>query len=246
MKFQYKPAGDLSILVKVGNEINEEINEKVTGLSKLVEEMADVGFEEVIPGYNSLLISYNPLKISYDKALSILQKLEKKVENERLPLSRKIEIPVLYGGEWGPDLEDVAKHNGLRVEEVISIHSSTEYLVYFIGFTPGFPFLGGMSRKIATPRLPRPRVSIPAGSVGIANNQTGMYPVSSPGGWRLIGRTPLQLFSPQSEEQPFLLQPSDYVIFKQIDVESFRRIEEEVKKGIYEPRIIRSEQHESV
>ncbi|HET7615855.1 MAG TPA: 5-oxoprolinase subunit PxpB, partial [Bacillales bacterium] len=151
-----------------------------------------------------------------------------------IPASQIVEIPTAYGGEWGPDLKDVAEHNGLTPDEVVAIHSGSEYLVYFLGFTPGFPFLGGMSEKIATPRLSSPRVSIPGGSIGIAENQTGIYPVSSPGGWRLIGQTPLQLYH-HEKEKPFLLEPGDYVKFKPVEGDEFERIKEEVRAGKYEP-----------
>lgn len=246
MGFHYKSAGDLSVLVKIGSGIDEHTNELVTGLLRLIEKRRDAGFEEAIPGYNTLLVSYDPLKLTYEKALSLLQEMEAEVQNQRMLPSRTIEIPVLYGGKWGQDLESVAAYHGLMSEEVISIHSSSRYLVYFMGFSPGFPFLGGMPKEIATPRLETPRVSILAGSVGIANHQTGIYPVASPGGWRLIGRTPVKLFSPENEQHPFLLQPADYVKFKKIDSETFQKIEEAVEAGTYRPVITGSDPHERV
>lgn len=245
MAFQYRPAGDLSILVEMGERIDEETNAKVTSLASLVEADQDTGFGEVILGYTSLLVRYNPLKLTYEEAESQLRRWEEQIRDQKPSRSRMIEIPTLYGGEWGPDLDDVAEHNGLSRDEVIAIHSGSRYLVYFIGFTPGFPFLGGMSEKIATPRLSSPRVSIPAGSVGIANNQTGMYPVASPGGWRLIGRTPLKLYAPE-KEHPFLLQPGDYVTFKKIDETEFEEILAEVEEGTYESVISRSGEHEGI
>jgi len=241
MNFQYKPAGDLSILVKVGNSIDKQTNAKVRSLANLIELNTDYHFDEVILGYNTLLVSYNPLVLTYEEAVAHLKMWERQIEVDKHSSSRIVEIPILYGDEWGLDLQAVAKHNGLSTEEVVSIHSSNQYLVYFIGFTPGFPFLGGMSPKIATPRLSTPRVSIPAGSVGIANNQTGIYPVSSPGGWRLIGRTPLHLFLPENETHPFLLHPGDFVKFKQIDKGRFLEIKTAIEQGTYEPVIIWSE-----
>ena len=139
---------------------------------------------------------------------------------------RTVSIPVCYGGEFGPDLEYVARHNNLTTDEVIHIHSSGEYLVYMIGFAPGFPFLGGLSPKIATPRRPSPRATIPAGSVGIAGMQTGVYPIETPGGWQLIGRTPQKLFLP-NENPPSLLQAGDVVKFCPI---SFQEYQESVYK----------------
>src|SRR5699024_980827 len=143
-----------------------------------------------------------------------------------------VEIPVLYGSEWGPDLVDVAEINNLTEDEVINIHTEPSYLVYFLGFTPGFPFLGGMSEKIITPRLPNPRMRIRAGSVGIANNQTGIYPVSSPGGWRLIGHTPIPLYD-SKKEWPFLLSPGDKLKFKSVTKEEYAEIVNRLQKNEY-------------
>src|SRR5699024_5526153 len=138
--FQYKPAGDLSILVKVSDQIDNETNARIIGLANIVESKLHLGFEEVILGYNTLLVSYNPLKITYLEAVSYLKEWVEQIENQAPQESKIIEIPTLYGGEWGPDLEDVAEYNELTPEEVVSIHSSNRYLIYFIGFTPGFPF----------------------------------------------------------------------------------------------------------
>jgi inhibitor of KinA len=137
-----------------------------------------------------------------------------------------VEIPVCYGGAFGPDLEDVARHNGLTPEEVVRIHSGTEYFTYMLGFLPGFPYLGGMSERIATPRKQTPRLRVPAGSVGIAGSQTGIYPLESPGGWQLIGRTPLALFRPE-DDPPVLVKPGDRVRFHPISEREFRRLEAE-------------------
>ncbi|MFD1705135.1 5-oxoprolinase subunit PxpB [Siminovitchia sediminis] len=224
MDFTFKPAGDQAILIEFENKIEEEINAKVRHIAKLAEKEADNGFGEVILGYRSVLIHYNPVKLSYEQITNKLKSWNEEHFTDELSAGRKIHIPVLYGGEWGPDLEDVAKHNNLSPEEVISIHSEGQYLVYFLGFTPGYPFMGGMSTKISTPRLSSPRVSIPAGSVGIANSQTGIYPVQSPGGWRLIGRTPLRLYDPD-RVNPFLLDAGDIVYFKVINHEEFLEIE---------------------
>lgn len=224
MKFTFKPAGDQAILIEFENKIDQETNAKVRHLANLAEKESDSGFGEVILGYRSVLIHYNPVKLSYEQVKKKLQSWEEEDFSAGSSAGRKIRIPVLYGDEWGPDLEDVAEHNGLSPEEVISIHSGGQYLVYFLGFTPGYPFMGGMSEKISTPRLPSPRVSIPAGSVGIANNQTGIYPVQSPGGWRLIGRTPLRLYDPE-RENPFLFEAGDQVRFEEITHEEFLEIE---------------------
>jgi KipI family sensor histidine kinase inhibitor len=157
------------------------------------------------------------------------------MQDVKLPPAEVIHIPTLYGGAYGVDLEDVANHNGLTPEQVINIHSGTDYLVYMLGFTPGFSYLGGMSEKIATPRLESPREEISAGSVGIAGKQTGIYPISSPGGWRLIGRTPVQLFNPD-RNPAVLLKAGQYVRFEAIDEKEYKAICEQIEKGAYSVR----------
>ena len=135
--------------------------------------------------------------------------------------AKVVEIPVCYGGEYGPDIEFVAKHNNLSVEEVIKLHTAPQYLVYMIGFCPGFPYLGGMDKRIATPRREVPRVKIPARSIGIAGEQTGGYPISTPGGWQIIGRTPIEMFNPKDEQNPSLLHSGDLVKFYAISEQEY-------------------------
>ncbi|WP_084347626.1 5-oxoprolinase subunit PxpB [Heyndrickxia sporothermodurans] len=236
MDFRYKAAGDSAILMELDAGIDEKTNKRITHLSKLIEDKAEEGFGEVIIGYRSILVQYNPLRLSYQQAVELLKYLETNNDSNKYEKRRHIEIPVLYGGEHGPDLESVATYNNLSPKEVISIHSAASYLVYFMGFTPGFPFMGGMSKRIATPRLENPRISIPSGSVGIANNQTGIYPVESPGGWRLIGQTPIRLYDWQAN-QPFLLHAGDKVTFKEIQIDEFNEIKEQVEDGKYIPVI---------
>jgi inhibitor of KinA len=154
-----------------------------------------------------------------------------------------VEIPVCYGGDFGPDLEFVAQHNKLTTADVVAIHTSVPYLVYMLGFTPGFPYLGGMSDRIAAPRLEKPRTAIPAGSVGIAGSQTGFYPVESPGGWRLIGRTPVKAFDAASVN-PFLFAARDYLRFKAIAAQEYAAIAQAVADGSYTPVITALEKKE--
>ncbi|MGW8785383.1 5-oxoprolinase subunit PxpB [Heyndrickxia sporothermodurans] len=236
LDFRYKAAGDSAILMELDAGIDEKTNKRIIHLSKLIEDKAEEGFGEVIIGYRSILVQYNPLRLSYQQAVELLKYLETNNDSNKYEKRRHIEIPVLYGGEHGPDLESVATYNNLSPKEVISIHSAASYLVYFMGFTPGFPFMGGMSKRIATPRLENPRISIPSGSVGIANNQTGIYPVESPGGWRLIGQTPIRLYDWQAN-QPFLLHAGDKVTFKEIQIDEFNEIKEQVEDGKYIPVI---------
>jgi KipI family sensor histidine kinase inhibitor len=169
------------------------------------------------------LVAYNPLVIGFKDLTRRLRRIEKSLSYAEPPRHRRVEIPTVYGGEFGPDLDFVAGHHGLTTEEVIRIHTSQDYLVYMLGFTPGFPYLGGDLGKIATPRLEKPRMKVPAGSVGIAENQTGIYPIESPGGWRIIGRSPLRLFNPL-EPPHFLLAAGDLVRFVSIDENGYREL----------------------
>ena len=150
--------------------------------------------------------------------------------------AKVVEIPTIYGGEYGPDIEFVAEHNNISIDEVIEIHSSRNYLIYMLGFTPGFPYLGGMSEKIETPRLKTPRTKIPAGTVGIAGKQTGIYPIDSPGGWQLIGRTPVKLYDPFADP-PVLLNSGDYLRFVPIDETEYKSILKQIEENKYEVKI---------
>lgn len=221
MNVTFNIAGDQSILVTFSEQhISDEASKSVRKLAELVERKKVVGMEEVILGYSSLLVHYNPMKITYESMLQILKKLLQQIDLSENEQTNHIEIPVLYGGALGPDLAEVAHFHNLPEEEVIRVHTTPSYTVNFLGFTPGFPFLSGLSSKIATPRLANPRTRIRAGSVGIANNQTGIYPVNSPGGWQLIGHTPITLYDSQ-RHNPFLLSPGDKITFKAITKEEY-------------------------
>lgn len=237
-KAKYLICGDSALNMEFGNEISQEINDKIRAVTTLIENKKIKGINEVVPTYRSLMIHYNPLLVEYEELVSLLREMEENIMNIELPLPELIEIPVLYGGRWGPDIENVAHHNNLSVEDVIRIHTSSEYLIYMLGFTPGFPYLGGMDKRIATPRLQSPRTKIPAGSVGIAGEQTGVYPVQSPGGWQLIGSTPLELFNPV-RENPILLKSGNYIVFKSIDEVGYMRIREEVQSNTYKYKLSR-------
>lgn len=208
-------AGDLGLLVEFADKIDPEINQKIRKFFIALEKVPIEGVTETVPTYRSLLIFYDPARTSFEHLQKDFLNLEGKLGEITIPPPTTVEIPVLYGGEYGPDLDFVAKHNGLTPEEVIKIHTSGTYLIYMLGFTPGFPFLGGLSEKLFTPRLKTPRTVVPAGSVGIANNQTGIYPIDSPGGWQLIGKTPVKLYDPK-RENPILLKAGNYLKFKRI------------------------------
>ena len=224
--------GDTSLSVEFGDEIDEAINRDIRAYKIALEKAAVPGIVETVPTYRSLMVHYDPSVIRYGELREKLEKLLDEMAAVTIPSAPVLEIPVLYGGEMGPDLPFVAKHAGLSEEEVIRIHSSAEYLIYMLGFTPGFTYLGGMSDKIAAPRLQLPRVRIPAGSVGIAGKQTGVYPIDSPGGWQLIGRTPVKMYDPD-REVPILPEAGQYIKFYPVTQEEYDGILREVEAGTY-------------
>ena len=219
----FLPAGDQALVVEIGGDISPETNGRVCSLVAAIEGAETVGVVEVVPTYRSLLIYYDPEEVTASGLEDAIRQLEVGLEEHTTQDSNVVQVPTLYGGEHGPDLEFVACHAGLSADEVVSIHSGADYLVYMMGFSPGFAYLGGMSETLATPRLATPRPVIPAGSVGIAEGQTGVYPVASPGGWRLIGQTPLRMFDPH-RGQPTLLSAGDSVRFVPVDAAEFESI----------------------
>lgn len=233
-----KFVGDRSILVKFEEEISWEVNEKVRGLNFMLQESSLPEIVDIIPAYCSLLIIYDPFTTDRENLLKKVQRLTEDIKTIELPKPREITIPVKYGDEEGPDLEFVADYNDLTIKEVIDIYSTAEYRVFMLGFTPGFPYLGGMSKKISTPRLKEPRKSIPGGSVGIAGEQTGIYPISSPGGWRIIGKTPLNLFDVE-KDPAFLLSVGDIIKFTSVKKEKYEEIKNKVNFGEFEAEITR-------
>lgn len=217
-QFRYVPAGDSALVVEIGDEILPEINRKIRGLVLALEREHLPGIREYIPTYRSLLVLYDPADILFAELVEQITRIESQLETLPLPEPKIIDIPVVYGGEFGPDMGFVAQHTHLSEAEIIALHTGSEYLVYMLGFTPGFCYLGGMAAQLETPRLTNPRTRIPAGSVGIAGKQTGIYPIESPGGWQLIGRTPLRMFDP-NREPAVLVNAGDYIRFVQISEE---------------------------
>jgi len=206
------PLGDSALLIQLGSEIDDRINNRVLALERRLISLFPSFVRATVPAYVSLTIHYDPCQVNSEEfQTSILQQLDAVVGSDS-PQGKLIKVPVVYGGEGGPDLPFVADHCGLSVAEVIRRHSQPEYRVHFIGFLPGFPYLGGMDPRLETPRLATPRTEVKAGSVGIAGGQTGIYPLDSPGGWRIIGWTPLKLFD-ITKELPVLLAPGDRVQF---------------------------------
>jgi len=235
-KIRMLKAGEQGLVVEFGTEIDPAVNAQVHRLAKILTDELPEQILEVVPTYRSLMVYFDPLVIGRENLQENIARYLTSLETVAAAsdTTRIITIPVSYGGEFGPDLEFVARHNCVTEDEVIAIHTSTPYLVYMIGFTPGFPYLGGMSERIATPRLKTPRVKIPAGSVGIAGKQTGIYPIESPGGWQLIGRTPLMVFNP-SAKSPFLFAAGDYLQFAAIKAEEYGALKEQVASGNYAP-----------
>ena len=223
-KTRYLTAGDRALVIEFGDKIEEQINSKIRSLTLAMEREDIIGIIETVPTYRSLMVIYEPMIIELNELIDKVKSIEVKMDAIKLPDTRVIEIPTLYGGEYGQDIEFVAQHNKISLSEVIKIHTSMEYLIYMMGFTPGFPYLGGMNHSIATPRLQIPRTKIPVGSVGIAGNQTGIYPIESPGGWQLIGRTPVKLYDPY-RKNPVLFNAGDYIKFVQIDEYEYKNIE---------------------
>jgi inhibitor of KinA len=233
----FRSAGEGGLVVELGDAIDPEVNARVHRLAGRVRARLGERIIEVVPTYRSLLVRHDPLRVPR-------RGLEREVEallaeppagSEAAP-ARTVHVPACYGGEAGPDLEDVARHAGLEPREVIELHASATYQVFMLGFTPGFPYLGGLSPRLETPRLETPRERVAAGSVGIGGAQTGIYPVESPGGWRLIARTPLRLFDPGAA-WPFLLAPGDRLRFVPIERGEYEEIGRLVASRAYAPRI---------
>jgi inhibitor of KinA len=230
---RFLPAGDQALVVELGDTIDPRINRRVHGLMDAIERAEVPGVFDLVPTYRSILVYYDPMRTSMSALQAKVSELYLDLEDQTVNEPRTVEMPTLYGGEYGPDLEFVAEHAKLTPQQVIDIHSGAEYLVYMMGFSPGFPYLGGLSERLTTPRLESPRLAIPAGSVGIAESQTGVYPVASPGGWRLIGRSPLRMFDPEAEP-PSRLAAGDYVRFVPIASEAeYLKLQESAGKGVH-------------
>jgi inhibitor of KinA len=223
--FRLLPLGDAALLVEFGNKIDPGLNARVITFAETVREQRWDGVLDVVPTYCSVTIHVDPLGLDVDTLMDRLQQLSYTVPHQRSSGTHHT-IPVLYGGECGPDLEDVATFANMSVAEAIRLHASVLYRVYMLGFSPGFPYLGSVPAPLTMSRLATPRTTVPAGSVGIAGSQTGIYPTATPGGWRLIGRTPLALYRPNSST-PFLLSPGDMVRFEPIGPQEFDRLRRE-------------------
>ena len=191
---RFERASDQSLLVYFGDKITVEANEQVRRLLRLLDLQPITGVRNLHPAYCSLLVKFDALRLEHEALEKKLREYLTRIDELKLPKPRDVEIPVCYGGEFGPDLQEVAVLRGMTPAQVIELHASRSYLVYFLGFVPGFAYLGELPEELVTPRLLTPRKKVPVGSVGIAGNQTGVYPFETPGGWRLLGRTPVAMF----------------------------------------------------
>jgi inhibitor of KinA len=240
---RFQPASDQSLLIyfdsfagkaspraaraKAAHPQKQDVlaaHESVRKLLLLLEAEPVAGVRNLHPGYASLLVKFDPLLLSHRDLEKVLRSYFERLPKIHLPAARHVEISVCYGGEFGPDLPDVAAAHGISPDHVVELHTSRRYLVYFLGFVPGFAYLGELPEELVTPRLSTPRRSVPAGSVGIAGNQTGVYPFSTPGGWRLLGRTPLKMFQPGRRELS-LLAIGDLVKFTPISPEKYAELQ---------------------
>ncbi len=226
--------GDHAVVIQLGESIEQNTHEKVKQVTAYFENSSIEWLVELVPAFTTVTLFYDPIKaigspqskLPYEIVCEDIKGFLAEVKDGQKTESRIVEIPVCYGGEFGPDLQKVAEYHHISENEVIEKHTSGNYLVYMIGFAPGFPYIGGMSPDIATPRKESPRLKIPAGSVGIAGEQTGVYPIETPGGWQLIGRTPLKLFQPE-KESPSLLEAGNRIRFKAITLKEYKELEEE-------------------
>ena len=214
--FALQPHGDRAVSVVFPSEISEAVSRTVLAMCDALDAARLPGIISCVPAYHTLLVEYDPLLLTYGQAAELLRSLA--WDEARETPGRVVTIPVCYGGELGPDLERVAEHTGLTPREVVARHAAGAYRVYMLGFRPGFPYLGGLDPRLATPRRKTPRARVEGGSVGIAGEQTGVYPEPSPGGWNIIGRTPLKLFD---EEKLSLLRPGDTLRFLPVDLAAY-------------------------
>lgn len=230
-------AGEQGLVADFGTIISPAVNQLVQQLARMLTVQQIPGLIEVVPTYRSVMLYFDPLMITRTNLTNLVYNSLSHIAGSRPAAGRKvIAIPVCYGGVFGPDIDFVIRRTGLSLQEVINIHTSQSYLVYMLGFTPGFPYLGGLPEQLMVPRLGKTRTKIPEGSVGIAAGQTGFYTVESTGEWRIIGRTPITAFSPQSEN-PFAFAAGDYLRFTAVSVSSFFAIRRLVEQGTYQPHI---------
>jgi KipI family sensor histidine kinase inhibitor len=227
-------SGDSCLVVEFSDSIEMEANLRLQNLTRALAPKNVKGIREFVPTYRSLSIHYDPLKIGREKLEAAVRDTLANLGGGRGGTRRVLAVPVLYGGEYGPDMPNVRAHTGYSDDEIIKRHTAPEYYCYMLGFAPGFAYLGGLDETLATPRLKTPRALIPAGSVGIAGRQTGAYSIDSPGGWQLIGRTPLRLFDPGDGENPTLIEAGDWIKFRGVSEDEYAGIKRDADAGRYQ------------
>jgi KipI family sensor histidine kinase inhibitor len=219
---QYRLMGDRALLIELGDKISPDVNQKVRELFVGLDQQALDGLIELVPSYRSLMVVYDPLVISLQTLKAHISDTADQLDKLKLPPPKTAEIPVVYGEKYGPDLEWVAQYHNISADEVVHLHTQPTYRVYLVGFMPGYPYLGEVPDALSTPRRKTPRTHVPRGSVGIAQKQSGIYPVESPGGWQILGRTPVNLFDPQ-RQPPSILEMGDFVKFYPIAEEELEK-----------------------
>ncbi len=236
-QMRFLPAGDQAMVVEFGQVIDDNINQKVHQLSAWIETRDISGILELLPTFRSLMIYYDPYIIPFAQLKHIIEEFDINAPADENQVKVIHKIPCCYGARFGKDLHDMEKITKLSREEIVAIHSGTDYKIYMLGFLPGFVYLGGLDKRLEAPRLTSPRIKIDPGSVGIGGNQTGVYPLASPGGWRLIGATPLRFYDPDRQE-PILCKAGEYIRFVPIGIDDYYDILHMVVKGNYRHEIL--------
>jgi KipI family sensor histidine kinase inhibitor len=226
-------SGDSCLVVEFSDSVEMEANFRLQNLMRALAAKNVRGIREFVPTYRSISIHYDPLRLGREKLETAVRAALESLGGNRGETRRVLVLPVHYGGEYGPDMPSVSAHTGYSEDEIIKRHTAPEYYCYMLGFTPGFAYLGGLDETLATPRLKTPRALIPAGSVGIAGKQTGAYSIDSPGGWQLIGRTPLRLFDSDDGENPTLIEAGDWIKFRAVSEDEYASIKREADAGRY-------------
>ncbi|MGH7149195.1 MAG: 5-oxoprolinase subunit PxpB, partial [Planctomycetota bacterium] len=227
-----RPLGDGAIRIGIGEGIDPSVHRRVRAACLALDRARLPGVLECVPTYEAVTVFYLPTLVRYAELEGAIEAALSGLREGEVPVGRRFTLPVRYGGEWGPDLESLASSHGMSPGEAIEAHQGVAYRVYMIGFAPGFPYLGGLPERLWTPRLETPRTAVPAGSVGIGGEQTGVYPLETPGGWRIIGRTPVPLYDP-SQTPPALLAAGDFVRFRSVGTEEYRDVEDRVSRRTY-------------
>jgi KipI family sensor histidine kinase inhibitor len=230
---KFLASADSAVIVEFGDRIDRAVSDQVLGLAARMRASEIVGVIEVVPTFRSLMVHYDPLRTSAKQLISAIER----VLTSKTALDRKRRlwrVPVCYERDFAPDLDDVARATKLTPDEVVALHTATRYHVYMIGFVPGYPYMGDLAERLVLPRRADPRVRVPPGSVSIATTMTAIYPVESPGGWHLIGTTPIRIFDPHAA-QPALFAPGDAVEFEAIGAEAFARIRAATERQEHQP-----------